>query len=366
MEPLSDEIINGVLPNFLFQGSFGGSQRNTIGRINDTYILDYGKAKYVLQRVNDHVFANPEELMDNIEKVTSFLADKIKKRGGDPLRETLTIIKTKEGKVFYKNPEGFWRAYIDVDKTETYNDATPALFYEAAAAFSRFQGDLSDFPATKLHETIKGFHDTKARYSHFLKAIRKDPLNRGPSAMEEIEYLRERKTLAYELSDQVRKKSIPLRVTHNDTKLNNVLFDQKSGKAVCVIDLDTVMPGLSITDFGDAIRFGANIASEEETDLSKVSLNMELFKAYADGYFTGNAGRFSDGEIALMPLGAETMTYELALRFVTDFLEGDPYFKVTRANENIDLAKVQITLLKDMLSKHEQMESIIKTSTNRE
>jgi thiamine kinase-like enzyme len=364
MEILSEKTINDILPNFLFEGSFVGSESNTIGRINDTFILDFRKKKYVLQRVNDHVFVKPEEIMGNIEKVTSFLADKIKKRGGDSLRETLTIIKTKDGKAFYKNPEGFWRAYLFIDKTKTYNDATPKLFHEAAEAFSRFQGDLSDFPAEELHETIKGFHDTKARYSQFLKAIRKDPSNRGEAAMEEIVFLREHKNLAYELSDQVRKKSIPLRVTHNDTKLNNVLFDEKSGKAVCIIDLDTVMPGLSMSDFGDAIRFGANTASEEETDLSKVALNMELFRAYAKGYFKGSAGNLSEDEIALLPLGTETITYELALRFVTDFLEGDHYFKVTRENENIDRAKVQITLLKDMLSKHEQMESIIIKSAN--
>jgi hypothetical protein len=364
MEILSEKIINDVLPNFLFEGAFNGSESNTIGRINDTYILDFGKTKYVLQRVNDQVFAKPEEVMDNIEKITSFLADKIKKRGGDPLRETLTIIKTKDGKDFYKNPEGFWRAYLDIDKTKTYNKATSKLFQEAGAAFGRFQGDLSDFPAEELHETIKGFHDTKARYSQFLKAIRKDPSNRGEAAMEEIVFLREHKNLAYELSDQVRKKSIPLRVTHNDTKLNNVLFDEKSAKAVCIIDLDTVMRGFSMNDFGDAVRFGANTASEEETDLSKVSLNIELFKAYAKGYLKGSVGRFSEEEIALMPLGTETITYELALRFVTDFLEGNPYFKITRENENLDRAKVQITLLKDMLCKHELMESIIRTSAN--
>ncbi len=362
METLSESILKNVLPNFLFEGSFVLAKADTIGRINDTYILDYGKQKYVLQKVNEHVFTSPEEVMENIEKVTSFLQKKIKARKGDPLRETLTLVKTKDGKTFLKNKEGFWRAYIDIDKTKTYNAATPKLFTEAALTFSRFQADLSDFPAAELHETIKGFHDTKSRYSHFLKAIRKDPLNRGPLAMEEIEFLREHKTLAYELSDQVRKKAIPLKVTHNDTKLNNILFDDKSKKGICVIDLDTVMPGLAITDFGDAVRFGANTASEEESDLTKVSLDLNLFKAYAKGYLKGSAGNLSKDEIELMPLATETITYELALRFVTDFLDGDLYFKVTNENENLCRAKVQIALLKDVLSKHDQMALIIKKS----
>lgn len=219
---------------------------------------------------------------------------------------------------------------------------------------------LADYPAGTLHETIKGFHDTRARFEVFKKAVEEDVMGRAASVQKEIQFVLDHKDVADYLCELLGKGEIPLRVTHNDTKLNNIMIDHKTGKGICVIDLDTVMPGLAVHDFGDSIRFGASTAAEDEKDLSKVSCSMELFELYAKGYIEGCGGKLTDKEIELLPMGAKTMTFECGMRFLTDYLQGDTYFKVHREGHNLDRCRTQFKLVEDMEQKWYTMNEIVK------
>lgn len=331
------------------------------GHINDTFLVE-GKKNCILQRMNLNIFVKPEEVMANILGVTTFLKEKIKKANGDELRETLTVIFTKDGKPIYWDKQGdCWRMYymiedaISYDKVESEQD-----FYESAWAFGNFQQMLSDYPAATLYETIPQFHDTKERYHAFLQAVEADVCNRAKDVTAEITFFQDRKETACVLGDMLAQGKLPLRVTHNDTKLNNIMMDKKTRKGICVIDLDTVMPGLAVHDFGDAIRFGASTGDEDEKDLSKVSCNMKLFQLYTKGFLKGCGGSLTDTEIAMLPMGAKVMTYECGMRFLTDYLKGDTYFKIHREGHNLDRCRTQIKLVKDMEDKWEQMKEIVK------
>ena len=218
---------------------------------------------------------------------------------------------------------------------------------------------LADYPAETLHETIKGFHNTKARFATFKQVVEADVMGRAKEVEKEIQFVLEREDVADYFCDMLEKGEIPLRVTHNDTKLNNIMIDNVSGKGICVIDLDTVMPGLAMNDFGDSIRFGASTAAEDEQDLSKVTCSMELFDLYAKGFIEGCAGKLTEKEIALMPMGAKTMTFECGMRFLTDYLQGDTYFKIHREKHNLDRCRTQFKLVEDMEQKWETMQQII-------
>ena len=223
---------------------------------------------------------------------------------------------------------------------------------------------LADYPAESLNETIRGFHDTKARFAVFKKSVEEDILGRAALAAEEIRFVLEREDVANYFSDLQAKGELPLRVTHNDTKLNNVMIDNKTGKAICVIDLDTVMPGLAIFDYGDSIRFGANTAEEDEKDLSKVSCSMDLFDLYSKGFIEGCAGRLTEQEINLLPMGAKVMTFECGMRFLTDYLQGDRYFKIHREGHNLDRCRTQFKLVADMEQKWDTMQEIVQKYKN--
>lgn len=335
------------------------------GHINDTFLVvnkDGDKQRrYILQRMNHEIFTKPVELMENIRKVTAFLEKEIKKYGGDSERETLHVVLTTDGKAYYKDEIGcYWRMYDFVEETNSYDQVErPEDFYQSAYAFGSFQKLLADFDASTLVETIPNFHNTPVRFQTFLDAIKADVCGRAASVKEEIDFF-----LAHEADMKIcqtmlEEGKLPLRVTHNDTKLNNILLDKKTGKGLCVIDLDTVMPGLSIFDFGDSIRFGANTAAEDETDLSKVTLDLNLFKTYAVGYLEGCGGRLTDTEIEMMPQGAKNMTLECGMRFLTDYLQGDTYFRIHRPNHNLDRCRTQMTLVKDMEKKWSEMKAII-------
>lgn len=337
------------------------------GHINDTFLVE-GKKRYILQRMNRSIFTHPEEVMENIMGVTAFLKKKIEKAGGDSSRETLTVIPTKSGKSFYVDESGeYWRMYnmiedaVSYDRVESEKD-----FYESAVAFGNFQQLLSDYPAETLHETIPGFHDTAARYETFLRAVEEDSCGRAAEVKEEIAFFKEREEMAQILGNMLKEGTLPLRVTHNDTKLNNIMMDAKTGKGICVIDLDTVMPGLAVYDFGDSIRFGASTADEDERDLSKVSCDMHLFEIYVRGFLKGCGGRLTDEEIKMLPMGAKTMTYECGMRFLTDYLQGDVYFKIHREGQNLDRARTQIKLVADMEEKWSRMEQIVRNVQNGE
>ena len=335
------------------------------GHINDTFLIE-GEKRYILQRMNHNIFPNPEEVMENIMGVTVFLKKKIQKAGGDTKRETLTVIQTKDGKGFYLDRDGeYWRMYHMIEDAISYDKAeNQQIFYESAVAFGKFQQMLSDYQAETLHETISGFHDTKARYQVFEKVVEEDSCDRAKEVAAEIAFFKERKELSKVLGEMQKKGELPLRVTHNDTKLNNIMIDKKTGKGICIIDLDTVMPGLAVNDFGDAIRFGASTAAEDERDLSKVRCDLQLFERYVQGFLEGCAGKLTENEIAMLPMGAKVMTYECGMRFLTDYLQGDVYFKIHREKQNLDRARTQIQLVRDMEQKWSQMEQIVQRYKN--
>lgn len=335
------------------------------GHINDTYLVEMqeGDRTYnlILQRINSDIFKNPEELMENILSVTSHLSRKLEAAGGNPDRETLNVICAGDGKPYYRDDQdNYYRIYKFIDKAISYDSVErPQDFYESAVAFGHFQSMLSDFPAAQLHETIPGFHDTKARFQRFCEVVKEDKMGRAAEMEKEIQFVLDRYDLAQELGKKQESGELPLRVTHNDTKLNNIMLDETTGKAICVIDLDTVMPGMAVNDFGDSIRFGASTAAEDEMDLSKVECSMELFDTYARGYIEGCAGRLTEAELHALPLGAKTMTFECGMRFLTDYLEGDVYFKVHREGHNRDRCRTQFKLVSDMEAKWDEMNSII-------
>ena len=328
------------------------------GHINDTFLLVTGAGKrYIFQRINQVVFPHPDQVMENILGVTEHIRAKVAKNGGDVDRCTLQVIPTDFGKAFYRDSIGsWWRMYAFVEHTVS-KDRVENIkeFADCAEAFGRFQGLLSDFDASCLYEAIVNFHNTPVRYENLMRAIEKDPAGRVAEVQAEIAFVKERAEFVKTLEKAREAGELPLRVTHNDTKLNNILFDAETAEPVCVIDLDTVMPGYSVNDFGDSIRFGANTAAEDETDLSKVSLDLELYHAYADGFLKGCDGKLTPKEVELLPIGARMMTLECGMRFLTDYIEGDTYFRIARPSHNLDRCRCQFALVADMEKKEEQM-----------
>jgi len=367
MERITEIQRNEAISKFQNEGELVSVQPYGSGHINDTFLLIYETAeivqvKVILQRINTEVFHKPVELMENILGVTSYLRERIAENGGDPERETLNVIPALDGKPYYVDSKGdYWRFYKFITDATSYDQVEkPEHFYQSAVAFGNFQRLLSDYPAETLHETISGFHDTKSRFAAFKKAVSEDAAGRAAAVQKEIQFVLDRKEVADYFPILQEKGEIPLRVTHNDTKLNNVMIDDKSGKGICVIDLDTVMPGLAMNDFGDSIRFGASTAAEDEPDLSKVQCDMELFELYIRGFLEGCGGKLTKREIELLPMGAKVMTYECGMRFLTDYLQGDIYFKVHREDHNLDRCRTQFKLVEDMEKKWCTMQEIVK------
>ena len=350
-----------ALDAFTHVGKFISCTPYGNGHINDTFlaVADTGK-RYIFQRINTAIFPDLKGVMNNIVSVTRHIQQKVEEEGGLTDRCTLTVIPTNWGKRYFKDSiNSSWRMYEFIERTIA-KDRVESLdeFSDCAEAFGRFQGWLSDFDASVLIEPIKDFHNTPVRYENLMRAVEADPCGRVASVRREIEFAMERAEFAKTLENARASGELPLRVTHNDTKLNNILFDEATGKPVAVIDLDTVMPGYSVNDFGDSIRFGANTAVEDEKDLSKVSLDLELYHAYAKGFLKGCAGKLTDKEIELMPIGARMMTFECGMRFLTDYIEGDHYFRTSREGHNLDRCRCQFALVADMEKKEEQMKLI--------
>lgn len=352
MKPVTQELLRQAAAAFDFGLPAGEAQRYGAGHINDTFAVwaaDRSR-RWILQRINTDTFTDPAGLMENVTGVTSYLRREILARGGDPDRETLNVVPTREGKPYYTDCEGgAWRAYLFVEgtvclqKVENERD-----FYTAAETFGNFQNQLAGYPAATLHETIARFHDTPNRYANFEKALAADVMGRAREIGPEIAFIRAREADCHVLMDQLAAGVLPLRVTHNDTKLNNVLIDQATGKGICVIDLDTVMPGLSAYDFGDSIRFGANDCAEDEPDQSKVHFSLHLYEVFARGYLAAAGSAMTEAERRSLPWGAKLMTLECGIRFLTDYLEGDHYFKISRPAQNLDRARTQFTLVEGM------------------
>ena len=352
MKPVTQELLRQAAAAFDFGLPTGEAERYGAGHINDTFAVwaaDHSR-RWILQRINTDTFTDPAGLMENVTGVTSYLRREILARGGDPDRETLNVVPTREGKPYYTDCEGgAWRAYLFVEgtvclqKVENERD-----FYTAAETFGNFQNQLAGYPAATLHETIARFHDTPNRYANFEKALAADVMGRAKDVGPEIAFIRAREADCRVLVDQLAAGVLPLRVTHNDTKLNNVLIDQATGKGICVIDLDTVMPGLSAYDFGDSIRFGANDCAEDEPDQSKVHFSLHLYEVFARGYLAAAGSAMTEAERRSLPWGAKLMTLECGIRFLTDYLEGDHYFKISRPAQNLDRARTQFTLVQGM------------------
>ena len=355
-----------AIESYQFAGELVDVRPYGSGHINDTYLVTLkendSEKKVILQRMNKSIFTKPVELMENVLGVTSYLRERIIENGGDPERETLNVIPTAEGNAYFVDSEGeYWRAYKFITGATSYDAVeTPEDFYQSAVSFGNFQRLLAEYPAETLHETIEGFHDTKARFAVFKKAVEEDVCGRAATVQKEIDFVLAHEDVANVFGDMLAKGELPLRVTHNDTKLNNIMIDDATRKGICVIDLDTVMPGLAMNDFGDSIRFGASTAAEDEQDLSKVSCDMGLFEIYTKGYIEGCGGRLTQKEIEMLPMGAKVMTFECGMRFLTDYLEGDHYFKIHREGHNLDRCRTQFKLVEDMEAKWDTMQEIVK------
>ena len=362
MERISKEIV----PKFAIEGTLTEAVPYGSGHINDTVRLtcaleNGGQKRYILQRMNDGIFKNPVELMENVMNVTSFLRKKIVERGGDPERETLNVIRTVDGDNFLKDEDGdFWRMYIFIENATSFDIVrTPEDFYNSAVSFGNFQLLLQDYPAATLHETIPNFHNTVSRFADFKKAVEEDVCGRAKEVQDEIRFVMEREADTHVICDALANGEIPLRVTHNDTKLNNIMIDNETGKGICVIDLDTVMPGSALYDYGDSIRFGASTGAEDEKNLELINCDMGLFEIYTKGYVEGCGGSLSEKEIRMLPMGAKLMTLECGMRFLADYLQGDVYFKIHRPEHNLDRARTQFKLVADMEKKWDEMAGIV-------
>lgn len=330
------------------------------GHINNTYLTE--TPSYILQRINTNVFKNPDNVMENIENVTSFLREKIKAEGGNPERETMKVIRTADGQRYYKHDdENYFRVYDFVKDTISIEEnITPEILFNAGKGFGKFGRMLDDFPADKLHETIKDFHNTPKRVEALKEAIKNNLAGRVDEVKAEIEFALDNAAFADVVIKGIENGEIPLRVTHNDTKINNILFDAETKEAVCVIDLDTVMPGSMLYDFGDALRMGGSTGAEDEVNLDLVNFNVSAFESFAKGYCSEMKSKLTKKEIELIPFSVKLLTYECGIRFLTDYLNGDTYFKIHRAKHNLDRARNQFKLVADIASKEAEMSEIIK------
>ena len=353
MEPSLKE----VLSHFQTQGEVVSCERYGCGHINETYlaVTDTGR-RYILQKLSNRAFPDIAGLQENVEAVTKHLHSK----SSDP-RAALTLIPTDEGKSWVHMGENSdWRMYDFVEDSLCLQaPECPEDFYQSAIAFGTFQQQLADFPAETLHETIHNFHNTPDRYRLFREALDKDTMGRAASVQPEVDFVLAHEAVGGKLAAMLRAGELPLRVTHNDTKLNNILLDKTTGEGLCVIDLDTVMPGLAANDFGDSIRFGANHCAEDEADLSKVNFSMELFEIYTKGFLQAAGEAFTPLEKQTLPWGAKLMTMECGMRFLSDYLEGDHYFHINYEQQNLNRARTQFKLTSGMEENWDAMQKVI-------
>ena len=363
--PKIDPIVQEVLSAYGFPAPVREVIRYGEGHINDTFCVlcqprEGEVIRFILQGLSRDIFPHPEELMENFIGITAYLRRQVLAQGGDPLRETLSLVDTRDGKPFYTDGNGkVWRLMPFIENTDCIQSATPALFEASARAFGRFQYMLRGYPAETLHETIANFHNTEDRYAKFLAAVEADKMNRAKDVQAEIEFVTRRRSDCSVALQALRDGVLPLRVTHNDTKLNNILIDRDTGEGICIIDLDTTMPGLSINDFGDSIRFGANHAREDEKDLSKVNFDISLYENFTRGFIQGANGGLTEAELRYLPWGARLMTLECGIRFLTDYLEGDRYFRIHYPEQNLDRCRTQFKLVQDMEQQWDAMNAVI-------
>ena len=363
--PENAPVLREVLGAYPFPDTLLGAVRYGQGHINETYCVlcqprEGECIRYILQAISRAAFPEPEKLMENFVAITSYLRRQITALGGNPDRETLGLVHTRDGKPFYTDGQGkVWRLVPLIEGTQCCQQATPELFEATGRAFGRFQYMLRDYPAQTLHETIRDFHNTEVRYDNFIRAVERDSMGRAESVREEIRFVTERKADCSVTLQALREGILPLRVTHNDAKLNNILIDPQTGEGICVIDLDTTMPGLSVNDFGDSVRFGANHCAEDEKDLGKVNFDLNLYEVFTRGFIQGAQGGLTPAELEYLPWGARLMTLECGIRFLTDYLEGDRYFHIAYPEQNLDRTRTQFKLVWDMEQKFDEMKVIV-------
>ena len=352
---------------FLLHGHYRSGASYGSGHINDTFVVTYDQAgtavRYLLQRVNDRVFTDVPALMDNIQRVTAHANRRAEEAygGADGSRRSLTLVPSRDGRPYHRDQEGgWWRCYLFIEHARTYDVVkTPQQASAAARAFGEFQRLLVDLPGRRLNETIPFFHHTRRRFEALRQAMAADAHNRAAQAREQIDFALRHEPLVDVLLDLQSRGAIPERVTHNDTKFNNVMLDDATQAGICVIDLDTVMPGIALNDFGDMVRSATNSAAEDERDLSAVHARLPIFEALVEGYLAAARSFLNEAEIAHLAISGQVITFEIGVRFLTDFLAGDTYFKVRRPNHNLDRAANQFAIVRSLESQQSTMEGIV-------
>jgi hypothetical protein len=336
------------------------------GHINDSYVATYdqggARIRYLHQRINHHVFRHPAALMDNFRRVTEHIWLGLHQgRVPDRSRRCLTLVPTREGLFFHEETNGnVWRTCVFIERATTYDVVeSPAQAFAAARAFGLFQKQVADLPGGRLHETIPDFHHTPKRFEAFVHAVETDPCNRAAEVRDEIACAFQRHSICSHVVDLMDAGEIPERITHNDTKLNNVLLDTTTGEGLCVIDLDTVMQGSALYDFGDLVRSATSPAAEDERDLSKVSMQIDMWEALARGYLVGAGEALTAKEIELLPFAGKLISFEIGLRFLTDHLLGDQYFKVQHPGHNLDRARTQFKLMQSIEEQEVEMAALV-------
>ena len=364
--PLKHDL-RSVAAHFEIGGEFLEAAPYGTGHINDTYVANYrqveGSFRYIFQRINHAIFKNPPALMENVARVTSHVRRKLEERRADPIaRRVLTLVPTREGRTWHEDADGnHWRCYLFIERATTYDQITTAAqAREAAKAFGLFQKQLADLPPPRLHETIPGFHHSRQRFNALRAAIEEDPCNRAAAVKRDIEFCLRHEAMVDVLLALQARGVLPERVTHNDTKLNNVMLDDATGEGVCVIDLDTVMPGLTLYDFGDMCRTGCSPTAEDERDLSKVEARMDMFEALVRGYLATAGVFLTPVEKDHLVFSARLITFEIGIRFLTDHLRGDRYFKIHRPGHNADRARVQFKMIESFERLEAEMNRAVK------
>ena len=357
-----EKKLSQVLSNFGIRGTIQSIHYIRTGHINQTYEVMISGKSYCVQTINTYVFPNVDQVMENIFSVTEHLRNKINLCGADSYRRVLYFRAAWNGKGYWIDEDGnCWRVYDFVDDAMSYNIADDLqILIDAGQAFGNFQKLLSDFDGNRLHETIVNFHNTTQRYANLEAGIKRNESGRLSNVLKEVEFFRARTDTANYLVDLMTNGVLPLRVTHNDTKFNNILIDKKTKKPLCVIDLDTIMPGLAAYDFGDAIRYCANSAAEDEKDLSKVHFCMDKFEAFTKGFIGGAEGFFTEAELDSMVWGCIIMTLECGCRFLLDYIDGDKYFHADYPEHNLDRAHTQMKLVEEMESRFDEMQQIVR------
>lgn len=354
--------IRSVSEHFEICGQLLSAKPYGSGHINDTYCADYdqggSQVRYIHQRINHNIFKNPVALMENVRRVTEHLRRKLDGKP-DISRRTLTLVASRDGQPFYRDEQGnYWRTYLFIENARTYDAVeTPEQAFEAARAFGRFQWLLADLPGPHLHETIPDFHHTPKRFAALEKAIKADMGNRAQGASPEIEFALKYKPITNALIEA----RLPERITHNDTKFNNVMLDDATGEGICVIDLDTTMPGLVLSDFGDQVRTTTSPTREDERDLSRVVMQFPMFDALARGYLSATREFLTPAEKRYLVFSGKLITFEAGIRFLADYLGGDTYFKVHREGHNLDRCRTQFKLVESIMQQEEKMNRLVES-----